>query len=110
MTSQWDQTRNENNPTSTEAVEMKTHDANAYPFTTSTTTSPTRIIQKKKHSYHLRDDYLEGAVAANVRTAGSRRMLATFSHPQKVDHPNPRRYASWPLLNANKVARACEFL
>lgn len=108
MTSQWDQTCNETNPTSTEAVEMKTHDA--YPFMTSTTTSPTRIIQKKKHSYHLRNDYLEGAAAANVRPAGSRRMFATFSHPQKVDHSSPRRYASWPLLNANKVARAREFL
>lgn len=87
---------------------MKTYDA--YPFMTSTTTSPTRIIQKKKHSYHLRNDYLEGAAAANVRPAGSRRMFATFSHPQKVDHSSPRRYASWPLLNANKVARAREFL
>lgn len=110
MTCQRDQTRNESNPTSTEVVEMKTHYADA-PFTTSTTTSPTRIIQKKKHSYHLRHDYLEGAVAANARIAGSRRTLATFSHPQKVNHPSsPRRYASWPVLDPNKVAGPREFL
>ena len=108
MTSQWDRNRNENNatvaiinkhqhyeshrPPLIEVVEMKTHD----PLATPTTSSPTRMIQKKKHSYHLRDDYLEDAVAANNRIAGSRRIFTSFSHPKKVDHPSPRRHASWP--------------